>query len=48
MLANGVVRCACSSIPRAVAVTFNVGETILTSGVLLKVNKKVVSETFVV
>ena len=48
MLANGVVRCACSSIPRAIAVTLNVCKTMLTPGVLLKVNKEVVSETFVV
>ena len=48
MLANGVVRCACSSILRAIAVTFNVCKTMLTPGVLLKVNKEVVSETFVV
>lgn len=48
LLANGVVRCACSSIPRAIAVTLNVCKTMLTPGVLLKVNKEVVSETFVV
>ena len=48
LLANGVVRCACSSIPCAIAVTLNVCKTMLTPGVLLKVNKEVVSETFVV
>ena len=48
MLANGVVRCAYFSIPRALTLTCNVCKTILTPGVLFKVNKKAVCETFVV